>query len=216
MLSWFLFLWMLPLEVYIVTLYDLGGDGHGSVTPLVSCPSVVTHTALPGCSSGKGLAWCRLPKIFLWPFLKSLLSSLYLVRFSELNVRLLFSWWIPILRCRPDIKLLEAIHTIKVMLTYRRLGPNMYLETVQQLLHYHPLCLPLSLWILRDICDVLEPIFGGKDCKLIWAELRTVVTHYIHSFSGIPSWAKRITMTSVVDFDWITSNKHVWENQLTK
>ena len=43
---------MVPLAV--VTEYDLGADGHGLATPSVLCPSVVTHTLVPGIRQCSG------------------------------------------------------------------------------------------------------------------------------------------------------------------
>ena len=36
------------VSLAVVTEYDLGADGLGSATPSVLCPSVVTHTFVPG------------------------------------------------------------------------------------------------------------------------------------------------------------------------
>ena len=52
MFSWLRFLLTAPLSV--VTSYDLGAVACGSAMPSEGCPSVVTHTFVPGGSSGNG------------------------------------------------------------------------------------------------------------------------------------------------------------------
>ena len=86
------------------------------------CPSVVTHTALPGCSSGNGLAWFHLPKILVLTLFEEFAIFLvqYFVRFSWLDVRLLLVAGYPSSGVFLDIDLLKAVHTIEVMLSYRR------------------------------------------------------------------------------------------------